>query len=169
MDTYRNGIYGTDVKLPSGSEVEAATLHVPVGDGCSLHSASTSNAHEFSPERTGIRGKLDALKSQGLAKVQHLQHSVSERSASMKSNVNESLALVKSNVSRSVTHAKRSLRDGTTSRVADVQTSMRTSPMKWAGIAAGAGFGLGLLGRIAHWRNSHQRVQPSLIVIERSC
>jgi hypothetical protein len=169
MDTNRNGIYGSDLSLPSGAEVEAATLHVPVGDVDVTHVHLHEHTHDHLSERSGIRGKLDDLKSQGLSKVHHIQRLVSDRGTTMKSNVSRSVALVKSNVSRSVDTAKTSLRDGTTTRYANVQTSMRTSPMKWAGIAAGSGFALGLLGRIVHWRNKHQHAMPSLIVIERSC
>ena len=47
-----------------------------------------------------------------------------------------------------------------------VQTSMQTSPMKWAGVAAGVGLSLGLIGRLMQRRASRNR--PELIVIE-SC
>ena len=53
--------------------------------------------------------------------------------------------------------------------VTKMQTSMRTSPMKWAGIAAGSGLALGLLGRFLHWRNSHRRMTPDLVIIESAC
>lgn len=130
-----------DLAMPSGAEVEAATLHVPVG----VH--AHDSVHPHLSERSGMRGKLDTMKSQSLAKVRE----------------------VKSNVTRSVTSMKTSLRDGTSTTMSDMQTSMRNSPMKWAGIAAGTGFGLGLIGRIVHWRNKHHRVMPSLVVIESSC
>jgi ElaB/YqjD/DUF883 family membrane-anchored ribosome-binding protein len=172
MDTNRNGIYGTDLRMPSGSEVEAATLHVPVGDlgcGCGMQSGTHHHEHVASSESSGLRSRIDALKSQGLSRVHALQHDVSERSALMtnrvKTNWNQSLTRAK----RSVTTMQSSLRDGTTTRVNDMQTSMRTNPMKWAGIAAGSGFALGLIGRIAQWRSKHRNVMPSLVVIERSC
>ena len=51
----------------------------------------------------------------------------------------------------------------------NMQTSMKTSPMKWVGLAAGSGFALGLLGRFLHWRNDHRRMTPDLVIIESSC
>ena len=47
-----------------------------------------------------------------------------------------------------------------------LQRSMRTSPMKWAGIAAGAGLAIGLIGRIARARKAQR---PMLVVIEQAC
>ncbi|MGZ8730188.1 MAG: hypothetical protein ACXW5U_15310 [Thermoanaerobaculia bacterium] len=54
----------------------------------------------------------------------------------------------------------------TKSRMTKVQDSMRTSPMKWAAIAAGTGFALGLIGRIADARRKHYRASPDLVIIE---
>jgi hypothetical protein len=168
MDTNRNGIYGSDLSLPSGAEVEAATLHVPVGETDVSRERLYEHTHHHLSERSGMRGKLDHLKSEGLAKVQHIQHAMSDRGSAMKANVSRSVSLMKSNVSRSVGTAKASLRDGTTTKYEGVQSSMRNSPMKWAGIAAGSGLALGLLGRLVHRRNKHHGM-PSLVVIERSC
>lgn len=47
-----------------------------------------------------------------------------------------------------------------------VRQSMRTSPAKWAGLAAGAGLAMGLLGRLAAARRKHR---PMLVVIEQAC
>lgn len=47
------------------------------------------------------------------------------------------------------------------------QLSMRTNPMKWAGIVAGTGFILGLAGRILQRRS--QRSAVDLFVIESGC
>lgn len=54
-------------------------------------------------------------------------------------------------------------------QVTKVQSSMKTSPMLWAGIAAGSGFALGLVGRFIHWRNYHRRTTPDLVIIDATC
>jgi ElaB/YqjD/DUF883 family membrane-anchored ribosome-binding protein len=157
MDTNRNGISGSDLHMPSGAEVEAATLHVPVGELGGTHEHMHSPAPM--PERSGMRTKLDTLKSQSLSKMEEVR-----------SNVTRSVALMKSNVNQSLSTAKSSLRSETSIRMNEMQTSMRNNPMKWAGIAAGTGFGLGMIGRFVHWRNKHHhRAMPSLVVIERTC
>jgi hypothetical protein len=50
-----------------------------------------------------------------------------------------------------------------------MNASMRVNPMKWAGIAAGAGFGLGLIGRILHKRSHHRHHLPPQLVIIDAC
>ena len=50
-----------------------------------------------------------------------------------------------------------------------MEESMRSKPMLWAGVAAGTGFGLGLIGRFIHWRNKRRGSMPTLVVIEASC
>lgn len=46
-----------------------------------------------------------------------------------------------------------------------VQQNMRTNTMTWAGIAAGAGFGLGLAGRIMRRRATRT---PHIIIVEKT-
>jgi ElaB/YqjD/DUF883 family membrane-anchored ribosome-binding protein len=132
-----------DLQLPSGSEVDAATLHPWVPEETSM----------TLPQRSGMRGKLDSLKSRGLSRVHDLQRVTRDRSRAMKD---------------SLVTAQASLRHGAKSQVTKMNDSMKTSPMKWAGIAAASGFGLGLLGRLAHWRNQHRRITPDLVIIETS-
>ena len=111
-----------------------------------------SSLHDV--ERSGMRGRLDTLKSRGLSKVHDIQRVIDDRRTAVKSS-----ALI----------AKSAMRDGARSGVTKVQDSMRTSPMKWAGIAAGTGFALGLIGRIADARRKHHRATPELVIIETSC
>jgi len=143
MDTTR------DLQLPSGSEVGAATLHPDVHEH--MHEVGTSVTW---PERSGMRGKLDMLKSRGLSKVQDIQRVVRDRGMTMKG---------------SLMTAQSSMRDGARTQVTKVNDSMKTNPMLWAGIAAGTGFGIGLIGRFAHWRSRHRRMMPDLVIIESGC
>jgi ElaB/YqjD/DUF883 family membrane-anchored ribosome-binding protein len=46
--------------------------------------------------------------------------------------------------------------------------SLRADPAKWAGIAAGAGLGIGLIGRFLHHR-AHHRPMPAVVIIEAAC
>lgn len=92
---------------------------------------------------SGFRGRLDTWKSRGLSKVHDLQHAVADR--------------------RTMVQA------GAKSQVTKVQDSMRTSPAKWAGIAAATGFALGLAGRIADARKKRKHAMPALVIVETSC
>ncbi|HEX8412135.1 MAG TPA: hypothetical protein VF883_25015 [Thermoanaerobaculia bacterium] len=139
MDTTR------DLQMPSGSEVESATFHPHV------HVVETSVAL---PDHSGMRGKLDTLKSRGLSKVHDIQRVMNDRSTAAKT------ALVRT---------KSNMRDGAKSQVTKMEGSMRMNPMLWAGVAAGAGFGLGLIGRIAQWRSKQRHYMPELVIIERGC
>ncbi len=47
-----------------------------------------------------------------------------------------------------------------------LQSQVKANPKRWAGIAVGAGLGLGIIGRIMRHR---ARSLPHLIVIERVC
>jgi ElaB/YqjD/DUF883 family membrane-anchored ribosome-binding protein len=140
MDTTR------ELQLPSGCEVVGASLHPHVHEhvGTSL----------TLPERSALRGKLDALKSRGAAKVQSIQRVVQERRSAVQS---------------SLSTAQTSLRDGARSQVTKVNDSMKSNPMLWAGVAAASGFGIGLIGRIAQWRSKQRRIMPDLVIIESGC
>lgn len=55
------------------------------------------------------------------------------------------------------------------SQIAKTQSSMHTNPMKWAGIAAGSGFAIGLIGRLLHVRRNRLSRMPQVVVIEPVC
>ena len=140
MNTNQNVSFGSGVG-PSGSEVESAIFRP-----------------EVMPQRSDLRGRLDDLKSRSLSKVTDVRRVVSDRTS-----------VIKSNVQRSMTTAKSSVRDGVNTGVIRIQSSMRENPAKWAGIAAGSGFALGMLGRFIQSRNEHRQHTPQLVVIETSC
>jgi ElaB/YqjD/DUF883 family membrane-anchored ribosome-binding protein len=128
MDTT---IRSNDWDLPSGLEVESAGF-VVVPEG------SVENAPAA---RGGVRGKLDHWKSRGVETLDTLK---SRSTDTMQSLQQRGLAM------------KSLVRDNVNERVAKVNESMRSSPMKWAGIAAGSGFALGLFGRFLHVRSHHR-------------
>lgn len=101
----------------------------------------------------GTRGRVDAWKARGLSKAREARRAVDHRAAVLKS---------------SFRSAQSSVRDGAKAQVSRMETSMRSSPMKWAGIAAGTGFALGLIGRIAQTMSAHRRLTPDIIIIEAS-
>ncbi len=92
---------------------------------------------------SGFRGRLDTWKSRSLSKVHDLQRVATDRGTLV--------------------------RTGAKSQVAKVQDAMRGNPMKWAAIAAGTGFALGLAGRIAEARNKRKHTMPTLVIVETSC
>ena len=156
MNTNRDLWSAADVSMPSGSEVDSAAFHPPVSVGVVTPAP-------------GMRGRIDELKSRAAGKLHalehrahHLQHSVADRGALVKSHLTGSL-------NRSLTTAKTSVRDGVNGGVSTMKSSMHDSPMKWAGIAAGSGLAIGLLGRIVQWRSRQHRHMPQLVIIESSC
>jgi ElaB/YqjD/DUF883 family membrane-anchored ribosome-binding protein len=62
----------------------------------------------------------------------------------------------------------RSIKQRVNAMTMKANDSMRGNPAKWAGIAAGAGLGIGLIGRFLHHRAHHRHV-PTVIIIEAAC
>jgi L,D-peptidoglycan transpeptidase YkuD (ErfK/YbiS/YcfS/YnhG family) len=54
------------------------------------------------------------------------------------------------------------------SLTAKANSQLRTNPAKWAGIAAGTGFAIGMAGRFLRHR-SHERSTPAIVIIEATC
>lgn len=148
MNTTNTMNGGSDIRVPSGFEVESATFHLPATG------AENVAFSDVSTGRSGFRGKLDDLKSRGMHQVHHLQHHLADRKTALQT---------------SLTTTKSSMRDGVMRQMSNTQTSMKNSPMKWAGIAAGSGFVLGMIGRYMHWRNYHRRMTPDLVIIDATC
>ena len=91
------------------------------------------------PEETGWRGRLGHLKSGLVTRVSGIKPMALERVSSM--------------------------HDGVRGGMRRIDSQMRSSPGKWAGIAAGAGFVLGMGGRIMRSRSSTRKL-PNILVIE---
>ena len=94
----------------------------------------------LSPDTDKWKSKMSALKSRGFERVGAMREKMTGKVTSV--------------------------RDGVTGRVAGANRNMRAHPAKWAGIAAGAGLGVGVLSRMLRARRRRQL--PTLILIE-SC
>lgn len=69
------------------------------------------------------------------------------------------------NIMEKFSGMRRSMRASMTDRMDRLQGQLRANPTKWAGIAAGAGFGLGMIGRIM--RHRMNAPLPHIIIVER--
>ena len=94
---------------------------------------------------SNLRHKIDNLKARVIGRSQTWKRSLASRAERTNATV----------------------RDGVHSRISQMQQSMRTQPMLWAGIAGGTGVALGLIGRFVHWRS--KRAVPDLVIIDATC
>ena len=105
----------------------------------------TDHSHDGS-----IKDKWFHMRSRGLESIHSMTSGMSERVSSIRPIAEQRVASVRNNMKLQVDR---------------LQMQLRSNPTKWAGIAAGAGFGLGLIGRIMRHRASHPSI-PRLIIIE---
>jgi hypothetical protein len=50
-----------------------------------------------------------------------------------------------------------------------ISDSMRANPVKWIGIAAGTGFGIGVAGRLLQNARERRHEIPELLIVDASC
>ncbi|HEX8620269.1 MAG TPA: hypothetical protein VF911_22000 [Thermoanaerobaculia bacterium] len=179
MNNNRDVLTGSDLSMPSGYEVEAATFHAPVVAEVTVVTPERSVSHKNSDMKSNVIEKLESMRKHSRMKFHDMQHLVDEKSAVMKSQLQrsmttakaqlqESMAVAKTTMNRSMEQANTTVHTGFN----DMQSDMKVNPMKWAGIAAGSGFAIGLIGRFIHWRNKHSHTHsrmPQLVIIESAC
>ena len=159
----------SDVRAGSGREVEAAPNVIVSSCGC-----GTTHIHGHHHELNTAPSKVEEIKTRGLDLVDDLKSRSMEAVDALKS---KSATTVEALKARSITTADTLKREATIrkqqlkssmadaqvtarremdTQVVKMQRSMRTEPMMWAGIAAGSGMALGLIGRYIHWRNTRR-------------
>jgi ElaB/YqjD/DUF883 family membrane-anchored ribosome-binding protein len=65
--------------------------------------------------------------------------------------------------------AKATMKQRMSTAVSSARESLRAKPARYAGIASGVGFGLGLLGRTLTQRLRNRSLQPRVLVIREYC
>jgi ElaB/YqjD/DUF883 family membrane-anchored ribosome-binding protein len=143
-----------DVSLPSGLEVDSAVFHPVIDTSHQLPAA----------DHSGMRHKLDDLRSRGMAKVQSMQRMMSDRVSTMRTSMRDGVSTMKTSMRDGMTSRKSQLQSTMTNTQSQMNASMRSNPMMWAGIAGGTGMALGLVGRFLHWRAN--RPMPDLVIID---
>ena len=119
-------------------------IEVPSGlevESARLHLPSDGGQHMSGLTRPAWRDKLDTIRSRGKSKIGALRSTAMTRVGSVRGSVTKS--------------------------VSSTQHHLRTHPGLWAGAAAGAGFTLGILGRLMLYRKEHS--MPDVIVISGAC
>jgi ElaB/YqjD/DUF883 family membrane-anchored ribosome-binding protein len=165
MNNNRDVLTGSSLSMPSGSEVEAATFHVPAH----VEVAVIETPGRSTSTKSNIMNKLESVRSQLGPKIHDVQYMVDQKTALVKSSLQRSMMAAKDTMQRTMSDTELRARTGWS----DMQTDMKTNPMKWAGIAAGSGFAIGLIGRFMSWRTKHHekhmRSMPQLVIIESAC
>ena len=109
----------------------------------------------------GMKDKLYHLRSRGIDVMNTVKRDVNEKWMPM---ANERMSSMRSGMKMKTDKLQREMK----TRVSDLESQLKANPTKWAGIAAGAGFGLGLIGRIMRHR-AHRAATPHIVIIEGAC
>jgi ElaB/YqjD/DUF883 family membrane-anchored ribosome-binding protein len=145
------------LNVPSGFEVESASLHIPTGPpvdaGHQLPEATWKERLNEIPST--VRERVASVGPMVMSKVDSVRGSMRTMSSKWQQTMHE----------RS-TQMQQQMRASSMK----MQDHMRNNTTMWAGIAAGLGLGAGLLGRVARHRHHHAHERmPGVVIIEASC
>jgi len=126
--------------------------------------------------RRDWKEKLNGWKSRGLDYCRNMSRTMSDRTHSMSRNLSDRTNTMKRSMSMKTADMKRMIAERSAQvepmihdTMDKVDRELHSNPTKWAGIAAGASFVLGMIGREMRHRVSHKRAKrmmPELIIIE---
>ncbi|HSP34618.1 MAG TPA: hypothetical protein VLU46_09915 [Thermoanaerobaculia bacterium] len=134
-----NNLNTSDVRVPSGFDVESATTHR------SENLILDDHSHD-----AGMKDKLYHLRSRGMETWGSMRSGMSDRVSTWTPMVRDRVTTMRSSVME---------------RISRMQGEMKSNPGKWAGIAAGAGFGIGLVGRLLRRRSRMTDDRTSIVIV----
>ena len=123
----------------------SSSMSLPSGlevESARLHMPTEGGQHTSGLTHSSWREKLDTMKNRSMETLNSARGSVATRISSVKP------------------AARR--------QISRVQTNLRSHPGTWTGAAVGAGFAVGLMGRLLLDR-SQRRSMPEVIVISGAC
>jgi ElaB/YqjD/DUF883 family membrane-anchored ribosome-binding protein len=183
MDTNRS--FGTsqntnDWRMPSGFEVESATLRTPVVTVTEpaplsvtekatnkLNELKTRAADAVSSVRGAIHDKVEDVRPIVAARVSGVRNDLESKAVTMRNQVEAKATMLRADVETRID----TLKESAEAQVTHLQQDVRSNPMKWAGISAGAGIGIGLISRWMHHRAKvrARHTPQQVLIIEAAC
>lgn len=127
-----------------------------------VRASMTDKMAELTPV---VNAKMDSMRhdttrmmADANTKMSHMRTELKIRWANMRYAAMESVEGMKTTAQTTATDS-----------MAKLQSDVTGNPMKWAGISAGAGLGIGMISRWMHHRHKYHRNTPQVVIIEAAC
>ena len=157
-----------DLQMPSGIEVECASMHSPTcSSGVHNHSfkSSAGRRDKLNSIRSDMMRTANRLRGQLTDKKSELMTSASRRVNGLRATVCQKANELRNAAIDRANTLRTSARDRVNVTRMRIDNELRTNTAKWTGIAAGAGLGLGLLSRLIRHRMQARRSMPEAVII----